>query len=243
MVANVAAMPSAQYHFVRIVGYLLCLYVLDCIVCCTKLGSIARWQSLHTFANFFISCFSVGDFIRTMMDPISSCLGVPVTGYSLQPVYIIIALHTYHMLPFLGFRLKADDYFHHLLFGGVIGSAGVSGLVIQRTGAIQNFVAFFICGLPGFLDYAMLVMVKLGYFTKEEEKTWNARINVWVRSPGLMGSACIMYISVLYGPLESPCRAKPVLTLLCAFLILFNGQYYLQVVVGNTFRKVKTYNS
>ena len=39
----------------------------------------------------------------------------------------------------------------------------------------------------------MLCAVKLGYLKKEEEKVWNARINVWVRSPGLLASAFSIY--------------------------------------------------
>jgi hypothetical protein len=236
---NGEPLAIVRAHVTSISLYLALLFALDTVVCRTRLGAIARWQSIHAGANLLITSFCMKDAVITTLDPIKSCLGQPGVDYSLQPVYMIVALHTYHMVPGLGFRLSGDDYFHHLLFGGLIGSAGI----IFTTGVIQNFIAFFICGLPGGLDYIMLVLVKLKKINYEDEKVWNSRINVWVRSPGLMASALLIYISSLYGDPESPCRSRPILAIFAAFLIFFNGQYYSQVVVGNTFRKVKTYNS
>ena len=89
----------------------------------------------------------------------------------------------------------------------------------------------------------MLFCVKQGIIKKFDEKKWNARINVWVRSPGLMACVCFIYIASLYGPSESLCtRNKPVIFII-GVLVFLNGQYYMQVVVGNTFRKVTSYSS
>lgn len=227
-------------HLAMVLFYLNALFVLDTLICRFPLGKIARWKSLHAMTNLLVTSFCIEDVIETALDPIKACQkGQPGVDYSLQPVYIIVALHTYHMIPGLGFRLTKDDYFHHLIFGGFIGGGGI----IISTCVLQNFVAFFICGLPGGLDYIMLVLVKLKKINYEDEKVWNSRINVWVRAPGLIASALFIYIGGLYGDGESPCRTKPILAVLTALLIFFNGQYYSQVVVGNTFRKVKTYNS
>jgi hypothetical protein len=115
--------------------------------------------------------------------------------------------------------------------------------IIYESGPIQNFIAFFICGLPGGLDYLMLFGVKQGYFEKLDEKQWNARINVWVRSPGLMACCCFLYIAALYGPAESLCSSNKPVLFIAGILVFLNGQYYMQVVVGNTFRKVTSYSS
>ncbi len=77
-------------------------------------------------------------------------------------------------------------------------------------------LAFFLSGLPGGLDYAMLAMVKHGYLSIEAEKRYNARVmvrerypffvtfvvtvcrQVWIRAPGCMLCAYTIYFSWRY---------------------------------------------
>ena len=199
---------------------------------------MARWKRIHAFANLLVSYFCIDDLVKTAFDPIGATKD---TGGRLlmKPAYMILCVHIYHVLPFLGFKLHDGDLFHHLVFVGIVGPVGIA----FDTGPLQNFVAFFICGLPGALDYIMLTLVKLKKISKYDEKVWNARINVWIRSPGLTIAACFIYLGILYGDEESRCKKMPVLAFATAALILINGQYYSQVVVGNTFRTVQRYNS
>ena len=46
-------------------------------------------------------------------------------------------------------------------------------------GPIANTYFFFICGLPGMIDYFMLGLAKLGKLDIMEEKRINAFLNVW----------------------------------------------------------------
>ena len=89
----------------------------------------------------------------------------------------------------------------------------------------------------------MLFGVKNGLIDRLEEKMYNARINVWMRSPGLLLSCFTIYVAALYGPTDSVCTMYPFTACAIAFLVYLNGQYYMQVVVGNTFRKAEAYNS
>ena len=125
-----------------------------------------------------------------------------------------------------------------VFFVGIICSAGL----LYDSGPIVNFIALFICGLPGGLDYIMLVFVKMGKIKPETEKVLNARINLWLRAPGLTASALFVYVAYLYGD-GSPCQRRPEIGLVVGFVIYFNGQYYLNRVVGNTHRKVESHNS
>ena len=101
----------------------------------------------------------------------------------------------------------------------------------------------FICGLPGGIDYLLLFLVKHQKIERLEEKRWNARINVWLRSPGLLTCAVFMYLAIMHDEEESACTKNRLETALTAALVFLNGQYYMQVVVGNTFRKNEKYNS
>ena len=220
------------------VGFIL-LIVFDLFINRTTVGIIARWKCIHAFANLLISFFCINDLLKTAVDPIGATKGVRGVDYSMKPAYMILCLHIYHLLPFMRFKLHDGDVFHHLVFVGIVGPVGIA----FDTGPLQNFVAFFICGLPGALDYIMLVLVKLKMLSRYDEKVWNARINVWLRSPGLTIASCFIYLGILYGDDDSRCKKMPILSFLTAALILINGQYYSQVVVGNTFRTVQRYNS
>jgi hypothetical protein len=91
----------------------------------------------------------------------------------------------------------------------------------------------------------MLTLVKQKLMLPETEKIWNARVNVWIRSPGLLFSSFIILMLTMYAPPHVICRGDEhrYLAYFFSFLIAFNGQYYMQIVTGNTFRKVEAYNS
>ena len=109
------------------------------------------------------------------------------------------------------------------------------------TRPIQNTVGFFVCGLPGGLDYCMLAAVKLGLMTSMTEKRWNARINVWMRSPGLLLTSFCLLLGRFdeHAPASVAERVPGWLAVGCAFLCGLNGQYYMQVVVGNAFVRTR----
>jgi hypothetical protein len=135
---------------------------------------------------------------------------------------MIAALHLYHMC---AFKCSAADYFHHLLFVGVLCPFGLT----QDWGVLQNSVAFFLCGFPGGVDYAMLALVKHKMLDKMTEKHVNSYVNCWLRAPGCLLTSFMMYLSALYGrPTASLWNVAFVL-----MLVAFNGQYYMQRVTAN----------
>ena len=116
---------------------------------------------------------------------------------------------------------------HHVLFGGGIGGVGL----VNPASPLGNALAFFICGLPGGIDYGMLAAVKEGLLSSDREKFLNTKLNVWMRAPGLTMVAYAIYISWRHhkpAPLSGPAAT------LVASLAFLNGQYYMQKVVANT---------
>ena len=55
-----------------------------------------------------------------------------------------------------------------------------------QPGPLLNHGAFFASGLPGGLDYLMLVCVKAGWMESIEEKRINSNIQSWIRNPGML---------------------------------------------------------
>ena len=53
-----------------------------------------------------------------------------------------------------------------------------------RRGTMLETAVLDLVLVPGGIDYAMLVMVKLGWLTKMQEKEYNYYIQLWMRAPG-----------------------------------------------------------
>lgn len=85
----------------------------------------------------------------------------------------------------------------------------------------------------------MLSLVKMGFMGTLTEKGWNARINVWLRAPGC--TLCTYFIFAAYRHSTAATYGWALPGLLM-FLIATNGQYYMQKVVGNTFRRDENFN-
>ena len=102
-----------------------------------------------------------------------------------------------------------------------------------RLGRVLNAMNFFVCGLPGGVDYALLAAVKAKIIPVITEKRINLWLQVGIRWPGML--LCINHaigaklthadrVSVGWIPL-----------LLMGLLHGWNGLYYAQRVCGNTY--------
>ena len=111
--------------------------------------TLARWFFVHSFANVLVCITAVNSIRAVADDPTHALDGSVFDDLSLfgnasrWPLTIINSVHVYHMIG--GFRLSGADYFHHLVFIPTIAFPGQ----VFRWGALGNFQAFFISGMPG----------------------------------------------------------------------------------------------
>ena len=148
-----------------------------------------RWFSIHAFANLLVTLTSIPGVVASLYDPLH-CMDSRIWAEggdfdffapaSIWPIALIMAVHIYHMVAFND--LSKADYFHHLLFIPLIGAPGHC----YEWGAARNFLAFFISGFPGGMDYFFLVLVKNGFMTKLKQKKICSDINIWCRCPGII---------------------------------------------------------
>eukprot|EP00937_MAST-01D_sp_MAST-1D-sp2_P007407 g7407.t1 len=214
------------------------LFLSDVSICrwaCPNAG--ARWFLLHSIGNFFVVVLAAPDFVYAFRDPPLAlsrdhCAALARGGYfapcSDWPTCMIIALHAYHCL---AFNLDAQDVFHHLLFVPIIAGSHF----VWPWGTSSNILAFFISGLPGAIDYALLAAVKSGKCTPLFEKRINCSINTWIRSPGISGFV-VLATCAWMSPLkehERGDRPPGWLFVPMMMLVYFNGQFYAQRVIGN----------
>jgi len=96
----------------------------------------------------------------------------------------------------------------------------------------MNFNHFFMCGVPGGMDYAMLFAVKHGWMKPLAEKKVNAAVNVWVREPALVCTATLGFIQLHEQASDYPAWVTSVRVFLM-FLACWNGLFFMERVVGN----------
>jgi hypothetical protein len=159
----------------------------------------ARWFAVHAFANLGVVATSLASVYVCAVDPVHAgdsrvyndrsmfgrqhrvracasaapCTERPAACRSASqwPVLIVNAVHVYHMIAFG--KLSVNDYFHHLMFIPTVGFFGQ----YYEWGALRNFLCFFISGLPGGVDYLLLVLVKLGHIDVMAQKRVCAALN------------------------------------------------------------------
>ena len=136
----------------------------------------ARYFVCHTIINALITLLVLQDSWWLLSDPLGalehkSCSNVPLG--------LVFAIHFYHMIgafvpkKYGGFKLYYVDWLHHILMVVL----GCPAIMFAAMGPTVNFNFLFVCGIPGGLDYFMLVRVKEGLMKPLEEKRINTLVN------------------------------------------------------------------
>jgi hypothetical protein len=158
-------------------------------------------------------------------------------------VAMLGAVHMYHLVRYSG--LDAADWFHHLAFvpfnqlaihwPSLSSGSGSWAAWGYKWGPVVNMQDFFVCGLPGGLDYLMLALVKEGRMNKTQHKHYQAKINVWMRAPGIIASCTIHLFGLMrvWSAPATPFSAK-LIGICDVALIGWNGLYYMERVVAAT---------
>jgi hypothetical protein len=87
---------------------------------------------------------------------------------------VILALHLYHIAFFR--PLPMIDWVHH----GIMVIIMLPMAYVMVPGHLLGHGSFYASGLPGGLDYLMLVLVKKGWMRSIDEKHYNVYIQVCV---------------------------------------------------------------
>lgn len=225
-VLSVVAPPPLGHHYpinedlFQVLVCLTALAVLDRVVV-RRLPASARYFALHAAANAVSAVCAAPDVWRALSSPLDALQGPSATMWANSA---IVSIHAYHVM---AFKLRSDELFHHALFVTIL--CGLAIPFKQHGGVANNLGCFILSGLPGGIDYVMLVLVKTGRMDPLTEKRVNARINTWLRGPAMVYYATLAYIAWLYGRTTLPTVALAV----AAGLHFHNGQYYCAEAVQN----------
>lgn len=191
-----------------------------------------RYYALHVLCNAFVVAVHFDDVVAAYRDPLFS-YQLPCDNRGTAAIF---ACHLHHILWYQ--PLPAVDWVHHFVMI-VIMLPLAYGL---QPGALLGHGAFFASGLPGGIDYAMLVAVKQGWMESMTEKRINKTIQLWIRAPGcvfhsLLGwtawsAARYVGIPSNEGVLLPQYLYTPaILTVIVTFF--WNGLFFLDRVVDN----------
>ena len=121
---------------------------------------VGRWFAVHTIVNTMlvywcaVDAFAVFSFSNVFLASTCETEGVPCSRHA--PLCLSLGLHIWHGL---AYPLKPIDWIHH------IPNWTLTALCIYyQWGPMQGFSLFWaLMGIPGMIDYAMLVGVKQGW--------------------------------------------------------------------------------
>lgn len=183
-----------------------------------KINNLAIWYLIHFLGNMYIVIISLKPINKILKDPLNELFN-PKEYYDTTVIADLI--HIYHII---FFKLSKDDIYHHIFFVGI----GTITVYYFENGYYSALTHFFICGLPGGIDYLFLFFYKIGYIEKNTRLKIAMILNVWIRSPGLCILSSISIIKFIY----SNKNYKNIIELLLQlFITIFNGQYYMQSIV------------
>ncbi len=191
-----------------------------------------RWFMLHALGNSFVVVFSLHGVVASLCDPVHSMdsrvfpdTNWPTGPTSKLPMSMITALHVYHIVVF---AVSPSDQFHHCMFVPIIALFGH----LMAWGALRQFLAFFMCGLPGCIDYLQLCC-EVGdapAATRQRRKFITMMLNVCIRAPFLCFEACLHYVAFV----NATTTVHPIANATIAVLVLVNAMYY-------TYTSVRSY--
>lgn len=144
-----------------------------------------KWYINHTIINFLMVLTTTSDSIRLLeckeeCHQIKPYGGIIYSWHGYDNIELImlsnmLLLHGYHLLLFN--NLRVIDYLHHILMMVILTMA-----YMMNVGVYMSYFLFFICGLPGMIDYSMLSL----QYNRRTEKRINSYLNNYIRAPGIM---------------------------------------------------------
>ena len=224
------------YCFIYSLDYITSIVTNKLILKYNKKNSInsifivkTNWFLLHALCNFIMCSASIPDIVTTFKNP-SRSLDYTI-NYSMIPIFMSLSLHLYHIMnkkykP----SLSTEDYVHHILFAVGLGLLSLS----VRWGPIQNLSVSVLTGLPGGLDYIMLVLIKLNIITKNTRKKYAILINNWLRAPG-----CVVISAWIYCSYITCITAISISAVFINILLTYiNGMYYNKQIMESYFTQL-----
>ena len=181
----------------------------------------AQYFLLHVCLNSYIVYITRQETLDFFLSPT-----IDVSEYtenSVKSASVCIGFHMYH---YLTNELDFETKIHHIVTVFITGSTSLL-IPSGRTTAACNFI---MCGLPGGIDYFMLVLCRYNLMKSITEKYINRWLNLLIRMPGMMLISWYLFLNLIDGNLT---WYKYMLIIIASSLMTINSIYYCNKTVGN----------
>jgi hypothetical protein len=207
-----------------LITYIL-IFILDFIVLKIKIKENARYFMLHVFFNVFITLLNLEDGIHCLKNP-TTALDIKYLYSGILTTGCISGFHIYHMI---NFKIKGiEEWMHHIISTIIVPIIGM----LSPYGYTLPLCDMIMCGIPGGIDYFLLVLVKYNIILKITEKKINRYLNLCLRYPMMYLTYYILLVSYINSK-----HNYDIYTVLLLFtgvtLHLLNSAYYCDKVIGN----------
>lgn len=191
-------------------------------ICLRKLTlPSARYYLLHIILNSYIVYITYSDTYQFCITPFSNYNEYVYS--SIKSASVIIGFHVYH---YITDTLDSETKIHHIVTVFITG--GVS--LMRPTGRVTAAVNFFMCGLPGGIDYILLVLYKYNVIGKLTEKYINRWLNLLIRMPGMMLCSWYVILNIIHNRVKLP---DNIIMIIAIISMTSNAVYYCNKTVGN----------
>eukprot|EP01001_Neometanema_parovale_P007918 NODE_4201_length_1101_cov_109.856851_g4003_i0.p1 GENE.NODE_4201_length_1101_cov_109.856851_g4003_i0~~NODE_4201_length_1101_cov_109.856851_g4003_i0.p1 ORF type:complete len:282 (+),score=61.32 NODE_4201_length_1101_cov_109.856851_g4003_i0:54-848(+) len=202
-------------------------FAIDYLICRPFFVPKAQYWVLHALFNLWVGVLVHNEMIYVFMNP-DQVFVVDFTLNGLKTTVGIGAFHIYHLLA-TGGNVSREDLIHHLVSGigvAVIGCLCPYGLLVPHCN-------YFMCALPGGIDFVLIAMLKYDLVGRMTEKWINRWLNLLCRMPGMMFSCYVGFLNIMKGnTMHVPIWLQCVMVF-GGLAHLANSIYYCDKVVGN----------
>jgi len=179
------------------------------------------WYFLHVICNTLVIYLTYEDLYICFTDTTESYNTALFHSSALGCTF---GLHLYHII--ISYKtLTVVDWLHHLISNALM----VLTVVYYINIPVCNCGIFFMCGLPGGIDYLLLFLTKLKKINRNTEKYYNVYLNNWLRSPGILYCALLLHLGYINRQLD----ASMFVIYMSIFTIVFNAIYFAERVTIN----------
>lgn len=177
----------------------------------TDLIPNVQYYILHVLINTVVVILSTTDLLHTFKSPIQHNPDHIIP----EPAILVLVLHIYHVIFFR--NLHKIEYIHHLLMMSIL----LYPIFNPEYLPLANVMLFFTSGLPGLIIYLSLILYKFDYLSKDHQHYIDRKVNLYLRSPGILYTVFIVYLRYIY-----KLYTEFWITCLVQILLYWNAQYF-----------------
>ena len=180
-------------------------------------------NTIYFLMHFFFNCYCViynwGNVSRIINNPYD------IHHVSNKLSFYMVLFHIYHTI-FCWNGIPIDEKFHHIVLVYML-----NPLMWLHYTNLCDFSFFFMSGLPGGITYFLLFLKNLKIIGSLTEKFISKHLNLWIRAPGSVITAYIVYLNFGHFLFDSSSLAIKIAVVISVIGSLWNGMHFQSTIV------------